>query len=54
MNNFLNLKDIPSSQLRKILSDARIRKKKRKNLNALDKDKDKPLRGKFLIQMFEK
>jgi len=29
-------------------------KKKRKNLNALDLDKDRPLKGKLLIQMFEK
>jgi len=29
-------------------------KKKRKNLNALDFDKDNPLRGKLLVQMFEK
>ena len=29
-------------------------KKKRKNLNTLDLDKDRPLKGKLLIQMFEK
>ena len=54
MKHFINLKDIPASDLRKIISDAKKRKKKRKNLNTLDLDKDKPLKGKLLIQMFEK
>ena len=54
MKNFINLKDISSKKLRIILSDAKKRKKRRKTLNTLDVDKDKPLRGKLLIQMFEK
>ena len=54
MNHFINLKDIPVSDLRKIILDAKKRKKKRKNLNTLDLDKDSPLKGKLLIQMFEK
>ena len=54
MKHFINLKDISVSYLRKIISDAKRRKKKRKNLNALDVDKDNPLRGKLLVQMFEK
>ncbi len=54
MRHFINIKDIPSKDLRKILDDAKKRKKKRKNLNTLDIDKDKPLNGKLLIQMFEK
>tara|TARA_B110000438_G_scaffold268338_1_gene283838 strand:+ start:519 stop:1448 length:930 start_codon:yes stop_codon:yes gene_type:complete len=54
MNHFINLKDISSSDLRKIIIDAKKRKKKRKNLNILDVDKDNPLKGKLLIQMFEK
>ena len=54
MKNFINIKDIPASDLRKIILDAKKRKKKRKNLNTLDLDKDKPLKGKLLIQMFEK
>jgi len=45
IKHFINLKDIPASDLRKI---------KRKNLNTLDVDKDNPLKGKLLIQMFEK
>ena len=54
MKHFIHLKDIPSRDLRKILLDAKRRKNSRKKLNTLDIDKDKPLRGKFLIQMFEK
>ena len=54
MNHFINIKDIPSKDLRKILDDAKKRKNRRKNLSTLDIDKDKPLRGKLLIQMFEK
>ncbi len=54
MKNFINLKDIKVTDLRKIILDARKRKKKRKNFNTLDPDKDNPLKGKLLIQMFEK
>ena len=54
MNHFINIKDIPISKLKKIISDARKRKIKRKKLNTLDIDKDAPLKGKLLIQMFEK
>jgi len=54
MKNFINLKDISAKDLRKILDDAKKRKNKRKNLNTLDPDSDKPLRGKLLIQMYEK
>ena len=54
MKNFINLKDIPVSDLRKILRDAKKRKINRKKFNKVDIDKDKPLNGKLLIQMFEK
>jgi len=54
MKNFINLKDIPAKDLRKILDDAKTRKNKRKKLNTLDIDKDQPLKGKLLIQMYEK
>ncbi len=54
MNHFINLKDIPAKDLRKILIDAKKRKKARKKLNNLEFDKGIPLRGKLLIQMFEK
>ena len=54
MKNFINLKDIPAKDLRKILNDAKKRKSKRRKLNILDVDKDLPLKGKLLIQMYEK
>ncbi len=54
MKNFINLKDVSTIDLRKILNDAKKRKKKRKKLNTLEADKDQPLKGKLLIQMYEK
>ena len=54
MNHFINIKDIPTKDLKKILIDAKKRKKLRKKLNKLEVDKGAPLKGKLLIQMFEK
>ena len=54
MNHFINLKDVSANNLRKIIQDAKIRKRKRKKLNYLEVDKGAPLKGKLLIQMFEK
>ena len=54
IKHFINLKDIPSKDLKKILKDAKKRKSSRKNLNTLEVDKGSPLKGKLLIQMFEK
>ena len=54
MKHFINLKDISSKDLRRILADAKKRKQKRLKLNTLQTDKDTPLKGKLLIQMFEK
>ena len=54
MKHFITLKDIPAADLRKIITDAKKRKLKRKKFNTLDMDKDQPLKGKLLIQMFEK
>ena len=54
MKNFINLKDISSKDLRRILNDAKKRKNKRKKLSTLEVDKDKPLKGKLIIQMYEK
>ena len=54
MNHFINIKDISYKNLRKILDDAKKRKLKRKNLETLEIDKDNPLKGNLLIQMFEK
>tara|TARA_B100000579_G_scaffold375065_1_gene339664 strand:- start:559 stop:1488 length:930 start_codon:yes stop_codon:yes gene_type:complete len=54
MKHFINLKDIPAKDLRKILINAKKRKQKRDRLNTLQTDQDAPLKGKLLIQMFEK
>ena len=54
MNHFINLRDIPANDLQKIIVDAKKRKKLRKNLSTLETDKGAPLKGKLLIQMFEK
>ena len=54
MKHFINLKDIPSNDLKKIIVDAKKRKIRRKKLSTLEVDKGSPLKGKMLIQMFEK
>ena len=54
MKNFINLKDIPVKDLKKILVDAKRRKSFKKKFEALVVDKGAPLKGKLLIQMFEK
>ena len=54
MKHFINLKDISTKDLRKILNETKKRKKARKKLNVLETDKDIPLKGKLLVQMFEK
>ena len=54
MKHFINIKDIPAKDLRKIISDAKKRKSLRKKLNTLEIDRGSPLKGKLLIQMFEK
>ena len=54
MKNFINIRNISVKDLKKIIFDAKKRKAKRKKLNYLEPDKDIPLKGRFLIQMFEK
>ena len=54
MKNFINISDISLEDLRKMLSDAKKRKNLRKKLNTLEPDNGSPLKGKLLIQMFEK
>ena len=49
MKHFFNIKEIPAATLKKIILDAKRRKKARKGYNTLDVDKDKPLKGKLLI-----
>jgi len=54
MKHFITIKDIPETDLRRIVNEAKKRKEKRKKFSNLDIDKDTPLKGKLLIQMFEK
>jgi len=54
MNHFITLKDISAADLRKIVNEAKKIKYKRKKFNTLDVDKDSPLKGKLLVQMYEK
>ncbi len=54
MKHFINLKDILAKDLRKIVTDAKKRKNLRRKLSTLEVDKGAPLKGKMLIQMFEK
>ena len=54
MKHFIHLKDISSRDLRRILDDAKRRKKLTKNFNASINDTKAPLKGNLLIQMFEK
>ena len=53
MKHFINLKDIPAKDLRKMLLMQK-KKKFKKKLSTLEVDKGAPLKGKLLIQMFEK
>ncbi len=49
MKHFINLKDIPAKDLRKIIVDAKKRKNLRKKLSTLEVDKRAPLRGKIRV-----
>jgi len=54
VKNFINISEIPKSELRKILDSAKLRKDKRKNLEKNALDLDAPLEGKILAMIFEK
>ena len=54
MRNFLNISDLTSNELRKIIEEAKIRKSKRYNLKKSESDFDKPLNGQSMIMIFEK
>ena len=54
MKNFLNISDLDSNELRKILDEAKKRKSNRINLNKSAFDQDKPMEGKSMIMIFEK
>ena len=54
MKHFINLKDIPASDLRKIIEDAKKRKQKRKKFSTLDIDKDKAFNLKSSLNISNK
>ena len=43
MNHFINLKDVPAKDLKKIVADAKKRKNLRKKLSTLEVDKGAPV-----------
>ena len=54
MNNFLNISDLSTSDLRGIIEEAKSRKISRKDLNKVEVDPDEPLKGKYMVMIFEK
>jgi ornithine carbamoyltransferase len=54
MNSFLNISDLSSQELKKIIEEAKTRKLKRKELNKSAVDFDQPFAGKSMIMIFEK
>ena len=54
MNNFLNISDISSQELREIIEEAKIRKSKRKKMNKSAADFDQSFAGKTMVMIFEK
>jgi ornithine carbamoyltransferase len=54
MNNFLNISDHSSNELRAIIDEAKARKLLRKRLNKSAPDQDKPFDGKSMAMIFEK
>ena len=54
MNNFLNISDHSSNELRAIIDEAKARKLMRKGLNKSAPDDDKPFEGKSMAMIFEK
>ena len=54
MNNFLNISDHSSNELRAIIDEAKARKFKRQGLNKSAPDEDKPFEGKSMAMIFEK
>ena len=54
MNNFLNISDHSSNELRAIIDGAKSRKLKRKGMNKSAPDEDKPFEGKSMAMIFEK
>ena len=53
MNNFINISDFSSEELRTIIEEAKKRKNKRAGLNKSESDEDKPFDGKSMAMIFE-
>ena len=54
MKHFINLKDIPKNDLRKIITDAKKRKSLRKKISTLEVDKGAPLSTSNVVSFFLK
>ena len=54
MRNFLDISDLSSDELIKIIEEAKIRKSNRKDLNKSEPDSDHPFQGKSMVMIFEK
>ena len=54
MKNFLNISDVSSIELRKIIDEAKVRKSERKGFNKSEIDRDKPFQGRSMVMIFEK
>jgi ornithine carbamoyltransferase len=54
MNNFLNISNHSSNDLRAIIDEAKARKLQRKGMNKSAPDADKPFVGKSMAMIFEK
>ena len=52
MKHFINLKDIPAKDLRKIITDAKKRKSLRKKLSTLEVDNGAPLSTSNVLSFF--
>ena len=51
MNNFLDISDLSTEDLREIIEKAKIRKSQRKGLNKSEPDQDKPFKGKSMVMI---
>ena len=54
MNNFLDISNHSSNELRAIIDEAKARKLNRTGLNKSAPDQDKPFEGKSMAMIFEK
>ena len=54
MKNFLNISDLSSYELRKVIEEAKTRKSKRKDSNKSAADFDQPFVGRTMVMIFEK